>query len=142
MLDKLRACPKKYLTLIGSLFIYAALGTFTLTSSTSTYYLSYLLIKTKSEFARYSNTIVLTSLLHISVSLSSIIAGLCINKYKFSLKKVCLVGSLVSSLGFCLSFMTIKLSFLLFSITFSMMLGTSMGLNYIVPVSLVTKVKN
>ena len=142
MLDKLRACPKKYLTLIGSLFIYAALGTFTLTSSTSAYYLSYLLIKTKSEFARYSNTIVLTSLLHISVSLSSIIAGLFINKYKFSLKKVCLVGSLVSSLGFCLSFMTIKLSFLLFSITFPMMLGTSMGLNYIVPVSLVTKVKN
>ncbi len=134
-------CPKKYITLIGGLICYISLGSQSITSTTSPYYLSYLQVRTNSsEMARYSNTIYISNLLRLTQALSAIIFGSLITKYKFTLKQMSFCGGIVISCGFLLSYFTIKYSFLLFLFSFSFMFGAGMGMTFIVPVSLVTKV--
>ena len=86
-------CPKKYLTIIGGLFAFIAVGTVSSNSVTAVYFMSYMHIKLKSNAARLPNTIYLTTFTQITNSLSAIISGILLSKYKFSLKKMYILGS-------------------------------------------------
>lgn len=87
--------PKKYLTLLGGLICYITVGSQSLISTTSPYYMSYLRMKTGSELARYSNTIYLSNLLRLTQALSAIISGSLMSKFKFSLKQMSFVGGII-----------------------------------------------
>ena len=96
MSQNFQACPKKYLTLLGSLICFMAIGSISITSTASPYYLSYLQVKTGSSLARYPNSIYLSSALGISDAISAIIGGFLMNKYKLTMKQMFFIGSIIS----------------------------------------------
>jgi hypothetical protein len=89
--NNIRQNPKKYLTLIGGLFVLFSLGTHPVGSSNAPYYLSYMQAKApyvKSVPARYAYTTYSSNFYTVTNALTAIISGLLKNKYNFTYKQM------------------------------------------------------
>ncbi len=138
------ATPKKYLTILGGLVYFISLGSIGITSTATPYYMSYLRNRTDSVQARYPNTIYLLTIQMVTQAIAATISGSLMSRLKFSLKQLAFVGSLFlrqiifqvsqflslklfifykTSLGYILSYFTLKHSFALFCLTYGFLFG-------------------
>ena len=88
---------KKYSSVFGGMLLLATISASTITSSSTPYLFSYIRINDNSDI-RYSQTLWITSLLVVSVSLSANSNGILINQFKLNIILVVLVGSMFLSL--------------------------------------------
>jgi len=116
-------CPKMYLTLLGGLICYMAVGTLSVSPVALPYFLSYMQVRLNSSMSRYSNSIYFNNGLAIADAVSAIIGGLLMKRFKISMKIMYIIGSVISAAGFFLAFIAIKHSFFLFYISYSIFFG-------------------
>lgn len=93
--SKIRLTPKKYLSLIGGLFLMLSMAPFFIITATSPYSISYVR-KYLGSSVRYSDIIYLMTAFNSFTAISSIVAGILSYKYKVKLKHMAIVGSILT----------------------------------------------
>ena len=85
---------KKVLSVVGGMLLMAAMSSSSLASSCAPYYISYIRVFDNSD-VRYSQTLWMSSLYIISLSLSATMGGILTNRFKLNLRVVALFGSII-----------------------------------------------
>ena len=115
---------KKWCTLMGAVLIHFSLGTFYTLGNLLPYMISYLRENTGSG-VRYSESVWVETIFSSVQALMSVAAGLFYSKYKIKMKHVLLIGCLLNSCGVALTFFSIKSSFFLTVLTYSILNGSN-----------------
>jgi len=130
---------KKWSTLIGGILIHLSLGSFYTFGNLSPYLTSYLREITGSS-VRYSNSNWIYSSVSICISISSVLTGLFISRFRPKLKLVIFIGCICMSAGVALTYFAVKNSFLLTLLTYGCINGIGTGISYLAPLEISMKV--
>lgn len=125
-----RANPKKYSTLLGSVFLMISLGAIGSLANIAPYLISYLREERNQKHLRYSKSIYIHTTQIVSLSLASIVGGF-LNRRNVSLKILAAIGSLIICIGVFLSYFTVNVSYFLLNLTYGAIFGIGYGFTYI-----------
>ena len=135
-----RSNPKKYSTLLGSVFLMVSLGAIGSLANIAPYLISYLREEKKQTHLRYSKSIYIHSTQIVALSIASVIGGV-LNRRKFSLKILAAIGAFIISIGLFLSYFTVNISYLCLNLTYGALYGVGYGFTYIETILMNMRVK-
>ena len=92
LLRDFKAYPKRYTTLLGSVFVMTAIGAIGSLANISPYLISYLRERADQTSLRYSQTLYIHTVQILALSMASLLAGLLRSRLGLSLKQLTIIG--------------------------------------------------
>ncbi|CAF0937012.1 unnamed protein product [Brachionus calyciflorus] len=129
---------RKWSTLLGGFLIHLSIGSILTFGNMIPYITSYLRVYGKHNI-RYSQTIWIATAYNFAFALSSLFSGVLVSHLNFKIKFNILIGIVLSTLGTCLTYLTIQYSFLLTVLTYGILFGIGSGFSYVGPLSIAMK---